>query len=132
MTSSDKSIVAGFISELSKKAEYGIRGEKPLAVVATLKYLQDNGITGKRLLELLAEPHVKAVRHIFIDLARECSLIKEPETSWDLIVGKRRELQDAIQQFRAGDVSEAFSKLTLEETQSLLKSYVNYLTRNKR
>ena len=132
MTSSDKSIVAGFVSELSKKAEYEIRGEKPLAVIATLKYLHENNITGKRLLELLAEPHAKAIKSIFLDLAREHSSIKEPDTSWDLIAGKRRELQDAIQQFRAGDVNEAFSKLTPKEIESLLKSYVNYLTHNKR
>jgi len=132
LTSSDKSIVAGFVSELSKKAEYEIRGEKPLAVIATLKYLHENNITGKRLLELLAEPHAKAIKSIFLDLAREHSSIKEPDTSWDLIAGKRRELQDAIQQFRAGDVNEAFSKLTPKEIESLLKSYVNYLTHNKR
>lgn len=132
MTSSDKSIAAGFVSELSKKAEYGIRGEKPLAVIATLKYLHENNITGKRLLELLAEPHAKAIKSIFLDLAREHSSIKEPDTSWDLIAGKRRELQDAIQQFRAGDVNEVFSKLTPKEIESLLKSYVNCLTHNKR
>ena len=132
MTSSNKSIVVGFVSELSKKAVYGVRGEKPLAVIAILKYLNENNITGKRMLELLAEPHAKVVRSIFIDLAREHSSIKEPDTSWDLIAGKRRELQDAIQQFREGDVNEAFSKLTPEEIESLLKSYVYYLTRNKR
>jgi hypothetical protein len=132
LTSSDKSIAAGFVSELSKKAEYGIRGEKPLAVIATLKYLHENNITGKRLLELLAEPHAKAIKSIFLDLAREHSSIKEPDTSWDLIAGKRRELQDAIQQFRAGDVNEVFSKLTPKEIESLLKSYVNCLTHNKR
>ena len=37
MTSSDKSIVVGFVSELSAKAGYGIGGEKPLAIIAVLK-----------------------------------------------------------------------------------------------
>jgi len=132
LTSSNKSIAAGFVSELSKKAKYGIRGEKPLAVIATLKYLHENNITGKKLLELLAEPHAKVIRSIFLDLARAHSSIKEPDTSWNLIAGKRRELQDAIQRFRAGDVNDAFSKLTPEEIESLLNSYVNYLIRDKR
>lgn len=132
MTSSDKSIAAGFVSELSKKAEYGIRGEKPLAVIATLKYLHENNITGKRLLELLAEPHAKAIKSIFLDLAREHSSIQEPSTSWDLIAGKRGELRDIIQGFNAGAVNEAFSKLTPEEIESLLHSYLDYLTRNRR
>lgn len=132
MTSSDKSIVAGFVSELAQKAEYGIRGEKPLAIIASLKYLHENRIMGKRLLDLLAEPHANLIRSIFLNLAKEHSPIKEPTTSWDLITGNGREIQEAIQQFRAGDVNKAFSKLTPEETESLLKSYVNYLTRKKR
>jgi hypothetical protein len=132
LTSSDKSIVAGFVSELSKKAEYGIRGEKPLAVIAALKYIQENNISGKKLLELLAEPHAKVIRSIFLDLTKEYSSIKEPNTSWEIIAGKKRELQEAVLQFHAGNVNEAFSKLKTEETESLLKSYLNYMTLKKR
>jgi hypothetical protein len=132
LTSSNKSIVAGFILELAKKADYGVRGEKPLAIIAALKYLHENDVVGKKLLELLAEPHAKVVKSNFLDLAREHSSIKEPGTSWNLIAGKQRELQNAIQQFRAGDVNEAFAKLTPQETESLLKSYVNHLTRSKK
>jgi len=132
LTSSDKSILAGFISELAKKAEYGVRGEKPLAMISTLKYVYENNIKGKKLLELLVEPHVKDIGGIFRDLAKTCSPIEEPDTSWDIITGKQRELQDAVLQFRAGNVNEAFSKLTPEETESLLKSYLNYLSHTKR
>ena len=129
MTSSDKSIVVGFFSELSKKADYGIKGEKPLAVIAALKYLSENKIGGKRLLDLLAAPHINPVKRIFIDLARTYSPINEPDTSWDLIAGKKGELRDTILEFRAGDVNEAFSKLTPKEVEELLRSYINYLTR---
>ena len=131
---SDKSIVASFVSELSKKAKYGLRGEKPLAVVAVLKYLHENNINGKKLLELLAEPYAKAIRRTFLDLAREFSPITEPTTSWDIIAGRRSELQDAVQQFRAGDVNAAFSNIAPEEIDSLLNSYNRYFfeTRNQR
>jgi hypothetical protein len=132
LTSSDKSIVAGFLSELSKRAEYGIRGEKPLAMIAALKYLHENNITGKSLLGLLSAPHARKIRTIFLDLAKLHSSIEEPSTSWDIITGKQGELQDAILQFHAGNVNEAFSKLTPEETESLLKSYMNYLFSKER
>lgn len=131
MTSFDKSIVVGFVSDLSKKAKYGIKGEKPLAVIAALKYIQENKFLGKRLSELLAEPHCKFVRRIFLDLAKTYSPIVEPDTSWDLIAEKKGELKDAIQQFRGGNVDEAFSKLATEEIESLLRGYITYLTPQK-
>ncbi len=132
MTSFDKSIVEGFVSELSKRAKYGIRGEKPLAVIAPLKYLRENNISGKKLLELLAEPHAEVIRRIFLDLTRDFSSIREPGTSWNKITGKERELQSSVLQFQAGNLDEAFSKLASEETDSLLGSYLNYLTLNKK
>jgi len=132
LPSFDKSIVAGFVSELSKKAKYGIRGEKPLAVIAALKYLNEKNLTGKRLLELFAEPHAKDTRRHFLYLAEKYGRIAHPATSWEIIAGKQRELQDAIQQFRAGDVDEALSKLTGEEINSLVRSYCDYLARTRR
>ncbi|MCJ7422968.1 hypothetical protein MUP01_01695 [Candidatus Bathyarchaeota archaeon] len=132
VTSSDKSIIAGFVSELSTKAEYGIRGEKPLAIIAVLKYTHESKILGRTLLELLSEPHAKFVRRVFLGLAETYSSIVEPQVSWDLIAGRNRELQSSIMQFRAGDVNKAFSNLTAEETESLINSYIGYLSKEKR
>jgi len=132
LQSSAKSTVAGFVSELSRKARYGIRGEKPLAVIAALKYLDEKGLTGKRLLELLVEPHARETRRHFLYLAENYGRIMEPVSSWDVITGKQRELQDATKGFRAGDVNEAFSRLTAEEIKSLVRSYCDYLARIKR
>jgi hypothetical protein len=125
--SSARSTVAGFIIELSQKAGYGIRGEKPLAIIAALKYLHDYKIIGKGLLELLEEPHSKTIRSIFITLAKQCKKITDPSSSWNVITGKNRELQNAICKFRDGDVNKAFSQLKPEEIERLLTSYIDRL-----
>ena len=129
LTSSDKSIIVGFVSELMKKADFGIRGEKPLAIIAVLKYKHENNMLGGTLLELLSEPHAKFIRLAFLSLAKSYSSIVEPQTSWDKIVGRSRELQSSIIQFRSGDVNKAVSNLTREETESLLSSYIDYLSK---
>lgn len=131
-TTSARSTVAGFIIELSRKAGYGIRGEKPLAVIAALKYLHDYRIVGKGLLELLEPPHSRIIRSIFMNLAKQSEKITEPSSSWSVITGKGRELQNAICDFRNGDVNKAFSNLTAEETESLLNSYLGYIFKEKR
>lgn len=132
MTSSAKSIVIGFVSELSAKAKYGIKGEKPLGIIAVLKYKHESKILGGTLLQLLSEPHAKFVKRAFLSLAEMHSSIVEPQTSWDLIAGRSGELQSSIMQFGAGDVNKAFSNLTPEETESLLNSYIRYLSKEKR
>ena len=132
LTSSDKSIIVGFVSQLSTSADYGIRGEKPLAIISVLKYKHESKVLGGTLLELLSEPHAKSVRSIFLDLAERYSPIAEPQTSWDLIAGRSGELQSSIMQFRAGDVNRAFSNLTAEETELLLNSYIKHLAKEKR
>lgn len=129
LTSSAKSIIASFIVELSVRADFGIRGEKPLAVIAALKYLSENKISGKTLTTLLHERDAKNVRSIFIDLAKQHSHLKDPSNSWNVITGKNKELQYAIQEYRYGDVNKAFSKLTLEETEALLNKYMGRLDR---
>lgn len=122
---SAKSTVVDFIIELSMKAKLGIRGEKPLAVIAALKHLSETETKGISLLALFDGPRAKSIRSIFLDLADQYSVIKEPSSSWDTIAGKNRELQDAILQF--GTVDEAFSKLTFEEIEVLLESYMRKL-----
>jgi len=123
--SSAKSIVVDFVFELCQRAKYGLRGEKPLALIAALKYLYENKIVGKPLLVIFDDPDANKARKIFIDLAKRHGRISEPSNSWNVITGKNRELQNAIQQF--GNVDQAFSKLTFEEIELLLKNYMKKL-----
>lgn len=124
--SAAKLTVAEFMIELSRRARYGIRGEKPIALIAALQYVYRNRRIAKRLVELFNDPqHSLHVRKTFIDLANQFGRISEPSTSWNVITGKNREIQKAITQFP--DVDMAFSKLTLEEVKSLSETFVQRL-----
>ncbi|KPV62824.1 MAG: Endodeoxyribonuclease RusA [Candidatus Bathyarchaeota archaeon BA1] len=122
-----KLTVADFMQKLCQRARYGIQGEKPIAIIVALKYIYENPqLVGKHLLELFDDPkHESQVREIFIDLAKRHGRIGEPVTSWSVITGKNRELQNAI--MKSANVNEAFSELTLEEINQLLELYIQTL-----
>lgn len=48
-----KIVVASFITHLTNQAAYGLKGEKPLALIAVLSYLDATEISGVKLLDLL-------------------------------------------------------------------------------
>ena len=97
---SSKFIALDFIKKLSERALYGITGEKPLAIIAVLKYLSDNNIIGKTLLDLINNPqHAKEIKESFIDIAKKYSELNDPVTSWSVITGTEEELQNAIKNF---------------------------------
>ena len=121
-----KATVAEFVSELMRRAKYGIRGEKPLAIIAALKYLDEKQLIGQRLLELFP-PHTHKVRSYFIDLADRYSRLDDPSNSWSVVVSG--EIQNSIRGF--GNVDEAFRRLTAEEIRSLLERYIRNLRRIK-
>jgi len=111
-----------FMSELINRASYGLKGEKPIAVIAALKYLDENKLLGKRLSELFP-PHTNELRPYFIDLAKRYSSLSNPSSSWSVIVAG--EIQNSIRTF--DDVDKAFSELTEEEIKLLLAGYVRRL-----
>ena len=126
--SSAKITIASFIIELSARAGYGLRGEKPLAIIAALKYLHDNKIFGVKLLDLIESgKHYDCVRSVFIAYAKKTGKIESPSGSWDVITGSNKELQNAIKQFRDGDVNKAFANLKPEEIEYLLNIYLKRL-----
>jgi len=117
-----KTTVAEFMSELIRRAKYGIRGEKPIAIIAALKYLDENKLIGQRLFALFP-PHTRKVRPYFIDLADRYSRLNDPSNSWNVIVDG--EIQNSIKGF--GNVDEAFCRLAEEEIGSLLEGYTRSL-----
>ena len=122
-----KIIVATFIIELSKKAAYGLKGEKPLALIAALKYLHDNKISGVNLIDLIEDlNYSEGVKSVFISLAQK-TRITDPSSSWSVITGSEKELQNAIKNFREENVNKAFSELKPDEIESLLTSYMKRL-----
>jgi len=126
--SSPQAKVESFINWLSSRARYGIRGEKPIAVIAALQYLQDTGQKRIRLLELIENPsHLPSVRDRFIDLAGQYGSISNPRNSWSVITGSNREIQRAIEAHL--EVDEAFSNLTKEQISTLFEKYIDILKR---
>jgi hypothetical protein len=119
--------VRRFIEMLSSQARFGLRGEKPLAVIAALKYLCESIQTGIGLLALIEnETYLRAIRHRFIALANLYGRISNPENSWSVITGGDRfELQTAVK--NSPDLDKSISSLTLEQICSLSMEFVRNL-----
>ncbi len=119
--------VKRFIEMLSSQARFGLRGEKPLAVIASLKYLCESTQTGVGLSSLLEnETYARAIRNRFIALANMYGRISSPEDSWIVITGGDRfELQTAVKS--SSDLDKSVSALTLEQICSLSNEFVRKL-----
>lgn len=121
--------VKDFIEMLSAQERFGLRGEKPLAVIAALKYLCESTQTGIGLLALMEnETYARAVRNRFIALANLYGRISNPEYSWNVITGGDRfELQTAVKS--SSDLDKSVSALTPEQTCSLSMEFVQKLAK---
>ena len=119
--------VRRFIEMLSSQARFGLRGEKPLAVIAALKYVCESTQTGIGLLALMEnETHSRAIRNRFIALANLYGRTSNPENSWSVITGGDRfELQTAVKS--SPDLDKSISSLTLEQTCLLSGEFVQNL-----
>src|SRR5271155_104928 len=119
--------VRRFIEMLSSQARFGLRGEKPLAVIAALKYLCESTQTGIGLLALLEnETYSRAIRSRFVALGNLYGRILSPENSWSVITGGERfELQTAVKS--SPDLDKSVSSLTLEQVCSLSREFVQNL-----
>jgi hypothetical protein len=127
---SAKSVVENFVRELCQRARYRIRGEKPIAVVAILKYLIDQKIVGKCFLEIFLKPeHIQKIKAGFLDLAYGYSNLKDPIASWNNIAGENGELQEIVRGSK-DQVDKAFSELTGEDIQSLYREYMTTLEKS--
>lgn len=119
--------VRGFIEMLSSQTRFGLRGEKPLAVLAALKYLCESSQTGIGLLALFEnETYSRAVRNRFIALANMYGRTSNPENSWIALTGGDRfELQTIVKS--SSDLDKSVSFLTSEQACSLSREFVQRL-----
>jgi hypothetical protein len=124
---SAKSKVETFMKELCTAAKkYGILGEKPIAVIAALKYVNDNRIVGKCLLEIFStHTHIHGIKSVFLDLAYGYSNLKNPNDSWNNVI---TELPYTIRKDSGIDV--AFSELAMKDVQSLYEKYMTILEKS--
>lgn len=124
-SSATQRIIVDFFNDLSRIEKHGIRGEKPLAVLAVLRYLIDTRQIGIRYLELLDYPYYEKYRKTFIEIAVEHGSLADPSASWSVITGVNMELQEAIE--ANGRVNQAVAGLITSEIevvyQELLQKY---------
>ena len=118
--------INNFTKSLASKAIYGLRGEKPIAIISTLAYLSEHNLEGVQLLDLLGSPqHHSGIKNTFMRLTSRYGKIRDPSTSWSVITGKNREIQRTIE--NNGKVNKAFSGLTREQVNCLYKYWIEQL-----
>lgn len=110
-------IIVDFFNELSERATYGVKGEKPLAVVATLRYLIETKQIGIKYLELLDYPYYEKLRRVFIQTAEQYGELEDPSNSWSVITGVDMELQNTIRNH--GRVNQAVAGLITSEIEGV-------------
>lgn len=120
--------VRQFIETLSLRANYGIQGEKPLAVIAALQYVCEKSLEGTGFVELIESySHSQRIRRRFIHLAIEYGRISNAENSWGVITGgSARELQRAAED--ALGLDDAWSALAHGQVCSLATEFTQKLS----
>ena len=122
---SPSSIIIDFFNVLSTEAKYGVRDEKPIAVLAVLEYLRNSRQLGVTFLDLLDYPYYERVRKIYLDLAERYGSFADPAGSWSVITGRNMELQNLI--VENGKVDRAVADLSRKEIElthgALMRSY---------
>lgn len=119
-------LINNFLQSLVLRARLGLHGEKPLAVLATLRYLSSVGSQRLKLSELLDNPtHSSRIKRLFLDLASQYGEISNPSNSWSVITGRARELQRAAESNSLTD--QAFSSIGQDEAKALYEQWLSML-----
>ena len=122
---SASSVVIDFFNVLSTRAKFGVRGEKPIAVLAVLDYLNSSRQIGVTFLDLLDYPYYERVRQVYLELAEKYGSFADPAGSWGVITGRSMELQKLI--VENGKVDRAVADLSKKEIaltyEALMRSY---------
>lgn len=115
-----------FIDKLARQAHLGLFGEKPLAIIAAIKFINSGFIEGRpvhnaSLTELLKNTiTANAIKSKFMDLNKKGKL-KAPDWSWSNIVSSKAELVYVLKEHKS--VDESFRNLTNDETSFILQKY---------
>jgi hypothetical protein len=117
---SPSSVIIDFFNVLSTQAKYGVRGEKPIAVLAVLEYLMKSRQIGVSFLDLLDYPYYERVRTTYLDLAEKYGSFPDPSGSWNAITGRGMELQNLI--VDDGRVDQAVANLSKKEIELTYKA----------
>lgn len=122
--------IQSFIDRLAFRESYGLRGERPMAVIAVLKYAAKNGIVGKTLLMFLEDRrHKNKVKDEFLRLAKEFGRIENPEGSWSRMIEQKVLLRDVIHLSPRADKN--FRYLTIQDIRSLYDDCIKLLKEDR-
>lgn len=113
--------VEKFLEMLCKNARYDVQGEKPIAVIAVLKFLNQKKVVGLPLSKLFTT-YRQNIREEFKDLAKRYGRIKDPNSSFGIML---KELMKKIEE--NPEVDKAFSELTVDDIKQLYDKYMGKL-----
>jgi hypothetical protein len=116
--------VEKFLERLCQNARYDVQGEKPIAVIAAIKFLNQKKVVGMHLSKIFAV-YKQNVKTEFLDLAEKFGRLKNPSGSFVVILGKNGELLKTIQ--NDPEVDKAFSELSIEDIKQLYEKYMEKL-----
>jgi hypothetical protein len=128
---SESSKINAYIEKLIHRAHHGLHGEKPLAILAAIEFINSGFEEGRpkhsaSLSELLANNITSnAIKSKFMILANKTGKLKAPDWSWGNIVSHKHELIDDLKINKS--VDRAFRSITKEQTLNILKNYYHKL-----
>ena len=125
-----KGIIIKFHKSLSERAEYGAAGEKPIFLMAVLRYMLAKDVFKVSLIDLLHPQHRLKMKSHFLYLAGLGGKLKAPERSWTMVAGREHlEIKTAIDDFisKVEDVSHSFARLNKKNAEELLARFMKDL-----
>ena len=123
-------VIIDFHKFLSDRADYGAAGEKPIFLMAALRYILTKDVLRVSLTDLLHPKHRLRMKSHFLYFAGVGGRLKAPKRSWTMVAGKENlEIKSAISEYVSGiaDVSEAFAKLRKGNAENLLARFLKEL-----
>lgn len=103
------------------RAEY----EKPIFMMAVLKYILKNNLQGITLDELLYQEHIRGIRDFYLRVGRK--KLRAPETSWRRIMNPRNpEMKRMFERYAShrSNFDQAFAELKPYRVKQLLDDFM--------
>ncbi|MFW9920687.1 MAG: hypothetical protein ACFFED_13870 [Candidatus Thorarchaeota archaeon] len=104
------------------RAEY----EKPIFMMAALKYILKNNLQGITLDELMYQEHARGIRDFYLRVGRK--KLKAPENSWRRITNPRNpEMKRMFEKYSMNrtDFDRSFAELKPYQVQQLLSVFMD-------
>lgn len=128
-----KETIVRFHKFLSERADYGVAGEKPIFLMAVLRYMLDREVFKVSLIDLLHPQHRLKMKSHFLYLVGLGGKLKAPERSWNMVAGREHlEIKTAIVEYvsKVEDVSQAFTRLNRTDAEKLLSEFMEDLKKS--